>query len=213
MNKEELDRFVEEQIKQKEVEEEGLTEEQKFKIEKEAQAKAVFDKATEDPKALVKAEISQRAINLVKTDDKFKEEINKASESTVKSAIGAVDGDNRKTDNASYFSGREQAINSMGGDSETSTDKQKYMNAIYTVWWYIMMTVLGIFFIAPLKVLLNWGLALSPEQIKRTTVNGKETVEKTKKIHWFAGVFSCLFYLAYLVGLAFLIIGIVRLFN
>lgn len=186
-----------------------LSEEQKFKIEKEAEAKAVFDKATEDPKALVKAKISQGAINLVETDDKFKEKMNKTSEASANSAINEVQGENRKTNNSSYFAGREQAITSMGGNAETSTDKQKYMNAIYTAWWYIIMTILGIFFIAPLKVLLNWGLALSPEQTKEVTVDGVRTVEKIRKIHWLAGVFACLFYVAYLIGLAFLIIWIV----
>lgn len=208
MEGEDLDKFVEEQIKKKE-ETEELSEEEKFKIQKEAEAKAVFDKATEDPKALVKAEISQRAINLVKTDEKFSKKIDEASENTAESAINEVEGDNRKTNNKSYYNGRKQAIESMGGNSETSTDKQKYMNAIYTAWWYIFMTILGIFFIAPLKVLLNWGLALSPEQTKETTLNGVKTIEKIKKIHWLAALFAFIFYLAYLGCLVALILWII----
>lgn len=222
---EDLDQYVEERIKQKEAEnkskaevqandlsnEKPLTEEQKYRIEKEAQANAVFDKATEDPKALVKAQISQGAVDLINKNDDFKEKINQASKNTVNSAIKDVDGDNRKSDNASYYSGREEAINAMGGGSDTAQHKQKYMNVIYNAWWYIIMTILGIFFIAPLRVLMNWGLALSPEQIKKTTTNGNEVVEKTKKMHWLAGVFACVFYIAYLIGLAFLIIWIVRM--
>ena len=215
---ENLDAYVEERIKKVESEkslssEKPLTEEQKYRIEKEAQANAVVNKATEDPKALVKAQISQRAIDLINKDDGFKEKINQAGKSTVKSAIKDVGGDNRKSDNASYYSGREEAIDSMGGGSDTAQHKQKYMNAIYNAWWYVMMTVLGIFFIAPLKVLLNWGMALSPEQIKKTTIDGKETVERTKKMNWLAGVFACIFYIAYLIGLILLIIWIVKAVN
>lgn len=220
MNEEELEKIIEDKAHSKFIEAKAdvvvsepiLSDEQKFKIEKEAQAKAVFDKASSDPKALVKAQISQGAIDLVNTNPNFKERITKVSKNTVNSAINDVEGDNRKSDNASYYSGREEAINSMGGGADTSQDKQKYMNAIYNVWWYIVMTILGIFFIAPLKVLLNWGLALSPEQIKRTTSNGTESIEKTKRIHWVAGLFSIVFYIAYLIGLACLIILIVRLF-
>ena len=222
---EDLDKYVEERIKQKEAENNAneelrsndssnatpLTEEQKYRIEKEAQANTVFEKATKDPKALVKAQISQGAVTLINEDEDFKGQINEASKNTVKSAIKEVDGDNRKSDNASFYSGREEAINAMGGGSDTAQHKQKYMNVIYNAWWYIIMTILGIFFIAPLRVLMNWGLALSPEQIKKTTTNGNEVVEKTKKMHWLAGVFACVFYIVYLIGLAFLIIWIVRM--
>ena len=212
MNEEELEIIINDKAQSEFMKAKAeLSEEQKFKIEKEAEAKAVFDKATEDPKALVKAKISQGAISLVENDEKFKEKMNKTSEESANTAINEVQGDNRKTNNASYFAGREQAITSMGGNSETSTDKQKYMNAIYTGWWYVIMTILGIFFIAPLKVLLNWGFALSPEQTKVIETDGVKTTEKVKKIHWLAGVFALLFYVAYLVGFVALIIWIVGL--
>lgn len=211
MNNEELEKEIEVRVQKKEAEaqEKPLSEEEMFRIQQEAQAKAVVDVATENPKALVKAEISQTAMNLVRNDEKFKQKINKAGENTAQSAIDEVAGSNRKSNNSSYYTGREEAINSMGGSAETSKDKQKYMNWIYTAWWYIVMTLLGIFFIAPLKVLLNWGLALSPEQTTRTIgEDGKETIEKNKKLNWVAGLFATVFYLAYLalwVWLGFII--------
>lgn len=200
MTNEELEQEVKRRAEEKEIQAktDELSEEQKYKIEKEAQANAVMNQATKNPTALVKGAISQKAINIVKEDKKFKDKINKAGEDTAQTAIDEVNADNRKTNNTSYYKGREQAIDSMGGGPETSKDKQKYMNWIYTGWWYIIMTLLGVFFIAPLKVLLNWGLALSPEQTKKVKVDGKEIVEKTKKLHWVAGLFAIVFYLAYL---------------
>lgn len=221
---EDLDRYVEEQIRQKEMAQNveieqpiieittpsnDLSDEQKYKIEQEAQAKAVVDKATEDPKALVKAEISQRAINLVRTNDEFGQQIDRASKDTAQSAINEVQGDNRKSNNESYYTGREKSISSLGGDAETSQDRQKYMHWIYTGWWYVLMTLIGIPFVAPLKVLFNWGLALSPETIKTITdANGKTQTVKTKKLHWLAGLFSFIFYIAYLTGLVLLVLKI-----
>lgn len=204
--REQINKLIQEEMEK----EESLSEEQKYKIEKEAQAKAVMEQATKNPKALVKGAISQKAIDLINKDGKFKDKINKASEDTVQSAIDDANSDNRKSDNTSYYKGREQAIDSMGGSSETSKDKQKYMNWIYTAWWYIIMTLLGIFFIAPLKVLLNWGFALSPEKTVKEVSNGVETVRTSKKMHWAAGIFAIIFYLAYLGGciyLGFLLFG------
>lgn len=200
MNNEELEQEIEIRVREKETkaQEKELSEEQRFRIEKEAQAQAVVSVASENPTALVKAEISQKAINIVKNNEKFKQKINKAGETTAQTAIDEVAGKNRKSNNVSYYIGREEAIDSMGGSSETSKDKQKYMNWIYTAWWYIIMTLLGIFFIAPLKVLLNWGLALSPEQTKKITTNETTSIETNKKLHWVAGIFAVVFYLAYL---------------
>lgn len=202
MNNEELEQEIERRAKEIEersqTESEELSEEQKFRIEKEAQAQAVVNVATENPKALVKAEISQTAMNLVRNDEKFKQKINKAGENTAQSAIDEVAGSNRKSNNSSYYTGREEAIDSMGGSAETSKDKQKYMNWIYTAWWYIVMTLLGIFFIAPLKVLLNWGVALSPSITKDYSENGIKKTVTIKKLNWVAGLFAVVFYLAYL---------------
>lgn len=199
----ELDQYVESKFA--EANKEPLTEEQKYKIEADAQANVVFKTATENPTAIVKAEISKRASNLVTTDEKFKQKINRVSENTAQTAIDEVEGSNRKTNNTSYYNGREQAIESMGGDATTSKDKQKYMNWIYTAWWYVIMSTLGVFFIAPLKVLLNWALALSPAQTKVVETNGQKITETIKKTHWVAGIFAILFYIAYLVGLALII--------
>lgn len=198
MNNEELEQEVERRAKELQSKADELSEEQKFKIQQEAQANAVINKATENPTALVKGAISQKAIDIVNKDDKFKDKINKAGEDTAQTAIDEVKADNRKTGNTSYYKGREEAIDSMGGCDETSKDKQIYMNWIYTVWWYIIMTLLGVFFIAPLKVLLNWGLALSPEHTEKTVTDGKETIKKSKRLNWIAGTFATIFYLAYL---------------
>ena len=201
MNNEELEQEIERRAKEieaKQKEQEELTEEQKFRIEKEAQAQAVVQVATEKPTAMIKAKISQTAMDLVEHDDNFKRQIKRAGENTAQTAIDEANGDNRKSNNSSYYTGREEAIDSMGGSAETSKDKQNYMNWIYTAWWYIVMTILGVFFIAPLKVLLNWGVALSPNIIRLSEENGIKKTETVKKLNWVAGLFSIMFYLAYL---------------
>ena len=49
-----------------------LTEREKFRIEKEVQAKALVDKFSEDPKSAVTANISKNTLELINENDKFK---------------------------------------------------------------------------------------------------------------------------------------------
>lgn len=73
-----------------------------------------------------------------------------------------------------------------------------------------MMTLLGIPFIAPLKVLMNWAKALSPEIIANIEEDGKVRTEKIKQLHWLPLTVAALFYVAYLIGLGFLIYYIMK---
>lgn len=182
-----------------------LSDREKYRIEKEMQAKALIDKFSDDPKSAVTANISKNTLELINADDKFRQQINKISKNTAQVAIDEVGGKNRKSKNENYFLGREEAITSLGGNSKTSKDKQIYINFIYNFWWYISMTFLGILYIAPLKVLLNWAKALSPSIIRNTVINGQQVNEEIHSLHWLPLMFSLIFYLAYLCGLGYLI--------
>ena len=195
---EELDKIIEE--KQQHQEEE-------MKVEL---AKKAFDEATKNPKGLINATIAQNSLNLINKDDKIKDKMQKASKDTVNSVIDETNASNRKSNNVNYYTGREQSIDSMGGNKDTSKDKQVTMHWIYSIWWYLIMCSLGLIFIAPLKVLLNWAMALSPEIIQSHEEEGKVQVRKIHKMHWLPCLFSLIFYIAYLIGLVFLCIAIFK---
>ena len=72
------------------------------------------------------------------------------------------------------------------------------------------MCTLGLIFIAPLKVLLNWAMALSPEIVQSHEEEGKVQVRKIHKMHWLPCLFALIFYTAYLIGLVFLCIAIFK---
>ena len=195
---EELDKIIEE--KQQHQEEE-------MKVEL---AKKAFDEATKNPKGLINATIAQNSLNLINKDDKIKDKMQKASKDTVNSVIDETNASNRKSNNVNYYTGREQSIDSMGGNKDTSKDKQVTMHWIYSIWWYLIMCSLGLIFIAPLKVLLNWAMALSPEIVQSHEEEGKVQVRKIHKMHWLPCLFSLIFYTAYLTGLVFLCIAIFK---
>ena len=195
---EELDKIIEQ--KQQHQEEE-------MKVEL---AKKAFDEATKNPKGLINATIAQNSLNLINKDDKIKDKMQKASKDTVNSVINETNASNRKQDNVNYYTGREQSIDSMGGNKDTSKDKQVTMHWIYSIWWYLIMCSLGLIFIAPLKVLLNWAMALSPEIVQSHEEEGKVQVRKIHKMHWLPCLFSLIFYITYLIGLVFLCIAIFK---
>ena len=199
---EELDKIIAEKQKQ---EEQHQEEEMKVEL-----AKKAFEEATKNPKGLVNATIAQNTLDLINKDDKIKEKMQKASKSTANSAIDETNASNRKSNNVNYYTGREQSIDSMGGNKDTSKDKQITMHWIYSIWWYLIMCSLGLVFIAPLKVLLNWAMALSPEIIQSHEEEGKIQVRKIHKMHWLPCLFSLIFYVAYLTGLVFLCITIFK---
>ena len=195
---EELDKIIEQ--KQQHQEEE-------MKVEL---AKKAFDEATKNPKGLINATIAQNSLNLINKDDKIKDKMQKASKDTVNSVIDETNASNRKSNNVNYYTSREQSIDSMGGNKDTSKDKQVTMHWIYSIWWYLIMCSLGLIFIAPLKVLLNWAMALSPEITQSHEEEGKVQVRKIHKMHWLPCLFSLIFYMAYLTGLVFLCIAIFK---
>lgn len=195
---EELDKIIEEKQQHQE---------EKMKVEL---AKKAFEEATKNPKGLVNATIAQNTLDLINKDDKIKEKMKKASKDTANSAIDETNASNRKSNNVNYYTGREQSIDSMGGDKGTSKDKQITMHWIYSIWWYLIMCSLGLVFIAPLKVLLNWAMALSPEIIQSHEEEGEIQVRKIHKMHWLPCLFSLIFYVAYLTGLVFLFITIFK---
>lgn len=196
---EELDKIIEEKQQRQE-------EEMKVEL-----AKKAFDEATKNPKGLINATIAQNSLNLINEDDKIKDKMQKASKDTVNSVIDETNASNRKSNNVNYYTGREQSIDSMGGNKDTSKDKQVTMHWIYSIWWYLIMCSLGLVFIAPLKVLLNWAMALSPEITQSYEEGeGKVQVRKIHKMHWLPCLFSLIFYMAYLTGLVFLCIAIFK---
>lgn len=197
----ELDEILKQREHQKQ--QETLTEEQKYRIEKEAQAKTVFNNATENPKALINASISQRSLDLINGEE-FKDEVDEVARGNVKRVINNNKGQNRKDDNSNFYLGREGPIEALGGDDKTSVDRQITMYAIYTIWWYLFMISFGLFLVAPLKVLMNWAQALSPEIITSIEEGGQTRTEKIKKLHWLPGIFCFIFYLAYLAGFIYL---------
>lgn len=195
---EELDKIIEEKQQ---------NQEEKMKVEL---AKKAFEEATKNPKGLVNATIAQNSLNLINEDDKIKDKMQKASKNTVNSVIDETNASNRKSNNVNYYAGREQSIDSMGGNKDTSKDKQITMHWIYSIWWYLIMCSLGLVFIAPLKVLLNWAMALSPEIIQNYEEEGKVQVKTIHRMHWLPCLFSLIFYIGYLTGLVFLCITIFK---
>lgn len=186
---------LDEIIKAKE-EFENLTEEQKYRIQKEAQAKVVIDEIKENPKALINTNISQRTLNLI-NDDEFEEELNEVARGNVKRVIDENKGQNRKDDNSNFYLGREDSIKSLGGDESTPVHRQVTIHIIYTIWWYLFMASFGLFLVAPLKVLLNWAHSLSPEITVSRQHKGEVITEKIKKLHWLPAIFCLLFYSLY----------------
>lgn len=185
-----------------------LSDAEMFRIEKEAEKKAIIDKASESPKDLINLTISSEQQTLVKSDEIVKEKIKKLAGENIETVIGKHKGENLKAKNTNYFLGKENAILSMGEDELSSKDKQITSNWIYNIWWYLFTLTIGLIFIAPLAVIWNKIKAFCYIETI-TTINNQKTI--TTKISKFGIFLSILIFLGYLVLLTFSIVGLIKL--
>lgn len=169
-------------------------------IKQKAQAEAIVEKASKSPHALVKMNISQKAINMINDEEdvEIKEKMSKASRDVVHSAIQSTDGDSKKISNEGYFKGHEDAVMSMGGNKDMPTHKQKFLNALFNGWWYVLMATFGLLVLAPLKVMLNMAYALSPERRTIITKGEEKTTTSERKMHWLPCTVAIVFFVVYL---------------
>lgn len=143
------------------------------------QANAVMNIA-KDTDAFIGVKLSQRANELIETDDTIKEEFTALAKDTVKQSIQTFDTKNKKQSKKNFYELNERDVVSLGGDKSSSKGQQFSIVLIKKFFWILFMSVLGLFFIAPSSVIIELFQGISFKNIEKQEVSKGDD----KKVVW-----------------------------
>ena len=143
------------------------------------QANAVMNIA-KDTDAFIGVKLSQRANELIETDNTIKEEFTALAKDTVKQSIQTFDTKNKKQSKKNFYELNERDVVSLGGDKSSSKGQQFSIVLIKKFFWILFMSVLGLHFIAPSSVIIELFQGISFKNIEKQEVSKGDD----KKVVW-----------------------------
>lgn len=143
------------------------------------QANAIVNVA-KDTKAFIGVKLSQKANELIESDDTIKEEFTALAKDTVTQSIKTFDTENKKQNKKNFYELNERDVVSLGGDKSSSKGQQFSIVLIKKFFWILFMSVLGLHFIAPSSVIIELFQGISFKNIEKQEVSKGDD----KKVVW-----------------------------
>jgi len=183
---------LENMVKNQAVENEEIKNEEILEIDNKTQNQAVYESkmtqeqanaivnVAKDTDAFIGVKLSQRANELIETDDTIKEEFTALAKDTVKQSIQTFDTKNKKQSKKNFYELNERDVVSLGGDKSSSKGQQFSIVLIKKFFWILFMSVLGLHFIAPSSVIIELFQGISFKNIEKQEVSKGDD----KKVVW-----------------------------
>lgn len=142
------------------------------------QAKMIFD-AAKNPKDFINIQVSSEINKLANNDKDFKQEIKNVAKDTTKTALQSFTTDNKKQQKQNFFELNEKDITPLGGDKTSSKGQQVSIVLIRRIFWILLMSTLGFFYIAPWTVMVELFQGITFKTIEKEEIVDGEN-KKTK---------------------------------
>ena len=168
------------------------------------QANAVINVA-KNTKDFINVKLSQKANDLIERDNSVKERFTDLAKDTVQQSINTFDTKNRLESKKNYYELNEKDVTSLGGDKTSTKGQQFSIVLIKRFFWILFMATLGVFYIAPLSVIIELFQGISFRNVEKE----EYTSENEKKIRWIVkrhklGIVGTV--VGWLVGLAYCVL-------
>lgn len=183
---------LENMVKNQGVENEEIKNEEILEIGEKSQNKAIYEpkmsqeqanaivNVAKDTKAFIGVKLSQKANELIESDDIIKEEFTALAKDTVEQSIKTFDTENKKQNKKNFYELNERDVVSLGGDKSSSKGQQFSIVLIKKFFWILFMSVLGLHFIAPSSVIIELFQGISFKNIEKQEVSKGDD----KKVVW-----------------------------
>ncbi len=132
----------------------SITEEEKYRIEKEVEMDAKMDLVTADTDKLIQINLNEKTQKVIKTDE-FDNKLEKLAKDTADTFLLEKSGKNEQKKSSTFFNTKQDVLESMGCSETTSKVKQWISYMAYNSWWYFIMFTFGLFLFAPYRVVMD----------------------------------------------------------